>query len=504
MKKVIIVTFISILLLFFTLIWWTSKNDPYSSDTWVKPFFNTTIDKNGEIILKQVTSIHVLNTPFNKVFMYIQDFFRIEGDVLNSEKPFKGDENRIIEKIHRERFLCNRPYVISGGHFSELYVRNLGIFYNAMLDSRIVTSKKDWIVRQESTLQTIAVDLELLRLERGIEYTTFIPINSNTFVSADFNTYPSDSLFAIVYTLNVASDPKFISSAIPTKYPIFKYPLQTKKSALLLIFKYRSILSKAVSSYLNYVINPQDGLIKKDIYLASARDSLKRKSSFYDNVIAWATARDATKLGIIISCPNIYLNKNNLCDFDKWKQNIINNFWNNNSGLFINDLSQASIKNHTFTGEEFIVIPIGFFNVSNAGDRSILVKMINFVRKNNLDKPFPLIYSQKNDIKNLDFFVKYFAPSYMGDSIWSHLGQQYIETLILLSPYEPSFLIDAQKYVEIYKNNIIKYGGYPELYNKNGNIFRTLFYKSMLHTGWVINFEQTEMLFNNYSLGLKN
>ncbi len=498
MKKLF--SLIVFLIIIFSLgFWWVDKNNPYSKNTWVKPFFTTSFDKNGQIILKKTRNLYVFNSPFSKLLMYFQSIFRVETDVYFSERPFKGNEQQIIDQIHNERFNVNTPYTISGGHFPDLYVRNFGVFYSAMLDSRIPSSKSDWETRQRVTLQTIAIDLELLKQTNGQEYTTFTPINSNTFVGTNFNTYPSDSLFAIVYTLNAAINPNFISISLPAKINDFNYSLQTTNAAKNLVSTYKLTLTKAINNYLIYVIDSNTGLIKKDITLSSARDSIKRQSSFYDNVIAWGTAKDAISLGLKINCPNFYLNSNS-CDFNKWKENIIKNFWDDRDGLFINDLSSESIKNHEYTGEEFIVTSLNFLDFRNSDDRAKLIKMVNYVQKNNLDKPFPLFYAQKDEVNNLYFFVHYFATSYMGQSIWSHLGQEYIETLILLGNYDPKFLSDAESGLDAYKNNILKYGGYPELYDKNGNIFKTPFYKSMLHTGWVINYEQAKMMLENTTM----
>jgi hypothetical protein len=72
---------------------------------------------------------------------------------------------------------------------------------------------------------------------------------------------------------------------------------------------------------------------------------------------------------------------------------------------------------------------------------------------------------------------------------------EYIKTLIYLSNDNPKLLLDAKKYLTIYKNNIEKYGGYPEVYDSNGKILKTRIYRSVLHNGWVINYEQTKMLY---------
>lgn len=41
---------------------------------------------------------------------------------------------------------------------------------------------------------------------------------------------------------------------------------------------------------------------------------------------------------------------------------------------------------------------------------------------------------------------------------------------------------------------MLRYGGFPEVYDPNGNLLQTAFYKSILQTGWVIGFEQARAM----------
>jgi len=140
-----------------------------------------------------------------------------------------------------------------------------------------------------------------------------------------------------------------------------------------------------------------------------------------------------------------------------------------------------------------------FLEVNNKQDRTYLLQMIQYVKKHKLDQPFPLHYSTVDLPEKLYRPVRHFAPSYMGTSIWSHWGMEYIKTLILLENYHPSLLLDAKKHLTTYKENIEKYGGYPETYDKHGKLLKTRLYRSVLHNGWVINYEQAKMLLANKS-----
>ncbi len=420
----------------------------------------------------------------------LQEFGRILPGRFLQEKPLTGNDSQIISQIHSNRFNPTKPYIISASHFGELYVRNFGIFYSALLDSRIGSSQTDWINRERVGLQTVALDLELLK-QSGKEYTTFTPITPNGYVGVNIYQEPSDSLFALLWTLHSLTEPNFITSIFPGGTPI--YQLQTVNAGKKLIAAYKTTLTKAVNQYIAEITDAKTGLIRKNILLSSARDQIKRQSSFYDNVIAWSTAKLAISLGLDITCPSV-LQTNKICDFDKWKQKIIVTFWDEKTGIFLDDLSKESIANHTYSADAFIVTSTQFLDFTNKKEREMLEKEIAYVQRHNLDKPFPLFYATEDQPNKLYFFNKYFATSYMGQSIWSHWGMEYIKTLLLLSSRNPKYVTDAQNALDAYAQNIQKYGGYPELYDKYGKIFQTSVYRSLLQTGWVVNYEEAEVM----------
>jgi hypothetical protein len=256
-----------------------------------------------------------------------------------------------------------------------------------------------------------------------------------------------------------------------------------------LIKQYKDSLKDLLETYMREILDDKTKLIKKKLLMASARDGIKRQSSFYDNVIAWATIRHAKKLG---------LSTISQAELQQWKTRILQAFWNDSAGIFLDDLSAFAKKEKLFSADSFIVISTGFFDPANNEDMYRLKHMIRYVKKHKLDKPFPLHYSLIDQPNNLYRPVKHFAPNYMGTSIWSHWGMEYIKALLIVAKADPSLLIDAQKYMAAYKANIEHYGGYPEGYNVDGKILHTRLYRSVLHNGWVINYEQTKMLLKNY------
>lgn len=129
MKKIIIIIFLFIIISFFGALY-TNLISPYSSISLIKPFFITEVLPDSTIRIVQQNKIHFISTPFDWDIHMMTSLFRVFGNARFSEKPFCCTEKEIIEKIHDERFNVNKPYIISGGHFTEFYPRNFGLFYS--------------------------------------------------------------------------------------------------------------------------------------------------------------------------------------------------------------------------------------------------------------------------------------------------------------------------------------------------------------------------------------
>jgi len=464
------------------LIFIANSTSPYSNPTLIDSPFSTSVTNKREITLQQTHEVSFTKNIFIDTFAKGNKNLRFIVFILFPERPVKGNEAEIIKTIHKQSFDPQKPYIISGSHFADMYARNPGIFYNAVLDNRIALDKEDWTNRQRSYLESIALHLELLKQSKQ-EYTTFIPVAGSVYTAENVYTQPSDSLFGLLFALSALQNEHFIHELYPSPHrPL--YPLQTQHAAMQLVKNHKTDLSRVVNNYYEYVIDSQTGLVKKDITLSSARDGIKRESSFYDNVIVWATLKYAKDLGILDKQIN----------FDAWKTKIETAFWSETEGLFIDDLSKESQQKKLFSADAFIVLGSGFFNMHNTEDKRKLIKLIVYVNTHHLNEPFPLHYASSDQPDRLYGPVKAFAPSYMGKTIWSHWGIEYIKALILLSPQDPHYKKEAEKYLEMYKKNIEKYGGYPELYDANGTIYQTPFYKSVLLTSWVVNYEQAKML----------
>ena len=437
---------------------------------------------NNNFVLTQTTDVHFSHQTKHKLQTYLHSGLRIATASLKKEHALHGSEEEIIKQIHTIRYAETNSYVITGGHFSQLFVRNLGVFFNALLDPRIPSTETDWRHRQSIALRTVALDLEVFH-QAGKEFTTIVPIRKGLYTGLNLYARPSDSLHAIVFTLNALVDETFVETLLPMQYKT-KHTLQTKKAAQKLVKTYKKTLTDLITVYKNDLLDPQTNIVKKDLLVSSARDGIKRKSSFYDNVILWNTLRLAHKLNLKITSEK---------ELQDLKKRILEIFWDKTRGIFLDDLSGKKL----FSADSFIVTSTQFLDFKKSSERKYLLAMVEYVKKNKIDQPFPLHYSTIDEPTKLYRPVRHFAPSYMGTSIWCHWGMEYIKTLIYLANDNPKLLSEAKKHMQTYKKNIETYGGYAEVYDQHGKLLQTRLYRSVLHNGWVVNYEQTKMLLKN-------
>lgn len=393
----------------------------------------------------------------------------------------------IIRNTHQNRFGKDVPFLISGEHFSVLYPRSLGIFYHTILDSRTALNSQDWKNRQIIFLKTLTLILEVYDKTDTLS-TTIVPIWRHSVTLVNIYAPPSDTLYSILFALKSLQSSKSMTDVYPFE-TVQPYKLQTPDAAQQLITTYNSSLKRHLHNYYYSVYDPQTGLVKKDIYLSSTKDSVKRSSSFYDNVIFWKTMQLAQDLGLIEK-DSLFLN--NL------KQRILTTFWLDDRGYFLEELSPDAVKNKWYSSDWLIAYQTGFLDPDNITDRYYLEKSVNYVINNRIDLPFGMRYQQDIRPNQLHSMVRLFAREYGSTAIWSHWGMEWTKLLIRLSQISHSqfYLEKAHQQLIAYEENIERYGGYPEVYKTDGNIYRTRFYRGIRSTGWIVNYEQALKMYS--------
>jgi phosphatidylglycerophosphate synthase len=336
---------------------------PYSSDSFVQTPFTTSY-RDGQIILIEHYTPHIYHSWYMSTVAYLEQLVTVFWDRIRSPEEPPGNVQSIIANIHAQRFDPSKPYLISGDQFDGLYLRNLSTFYQDLLDPRTALSPVDWRNRERIALQSLAYGLSATQ-QLKFPVTTLLPISPRGVIAVNFWNYPSDTMFSLFEQIqSLENNPA------------------TRHATLLLQQQYKSGLLAAYQNYITTVRDPRTGLVRSNIHLSSARDSVQRQSSFYDNVILWKTEQLAAQLGFA----NISSNS-----LTALRQTIIRRYWNKSAGYFIDDMSKDG--RNAYSSDWLIALPLGFLNPSNPADRSKLEQISVYIDKQHLASPLPIRYT---------------------------------------------------------------------------------------------------------------
>jgi len=454
--------------------------DPFTRFTVVKlPFqahrsderINAT-DENHQITVRQEL--------WWKAFAWAKNGIQIVSSRYISRPSAKASTvSGIITDIRRHRFNPKRLLLISGDHFSALFVRNLGIFYYPTLDTRIADSEDEWRDRQAVYLQTLGYALGVFK-KHPIPATTIVPTGRYRATCVNVYAYPPDTVYSLMYALSSLLGKE---KATAWDYSKPTHKLETVQVAEELLENYRETLRKLYDHYYMTVYDHASGLVRKDMHFSGAKDITRRQGSFYDNVMLWKTASLAMELGIIKEDDEFLY---------QLKRRITKAFWLEREGYFLEDLSDEGIKNRYYSSEWLIALITGFLDPAKTTERQYYERSVAYIRRQVIDKPFPLKYHHDTRGHRQFWIVRMAVASYGGDAIWSFWGMEYIKTLLRLYEItnDQNYLRDADKHIKSYKKVMLRDGGFPEVYDNKGNLLQTFLYRSIIQTGWVIGFEQ--------------
>ena len=478
---------VAFLIFLFCLLALTSYlTNPFSRYSSVKTAFSTSLDADNQLILHQSGDIPVRSNFFYNGFSTAKSIYYIVTNVYEKNRGTQAkDLAGIIREIHEKRFNPDNLYLISGDHFNTLYIRSLGIFYSTILDPRTALDETDWVHRQQIYLQTTAYALDVFAQTPTLS-TTIVPVGSRSVTLLNVYSPPSDTMFSLLYALRVMQT----SIDLFTVYPFDQTvggTYQTRTASQALVTYYMPTLQRQYNFYLASVVDPKTGLIRKDILLSGTKDIAKRQSAFYDNVILWKTEQLAQQLGVTPPDQN---------HLDELKAKILQTYWLPDKGYFLEDQSDAAIKNSYYSSDWLIVLETGFLTLQNPSEVQYYQRSVEFIQKNGIDQPFGLHYQMKDREEREYTLVKLFVPEYGGTAIWSHWGIEYVKALISLYKVtgKTEYLDTAQKQLDAYSANIVKYRCYPEVYSSNGKMLQNFFYKSVCETGWVVNYEEASKM----------
>lgn len=465
----------------------TYITNPFAKLSIIRLPFRIHLDKKTGQAINNNAKLTIKNRWYWRWFaIYQSGLYIITTRYIHSPRSDGKTVDEIISDIHTLRYDPNKLLLISGDHFNGLFVRNLGVFYYPMLDRSLPSTAADWRDRQEVYLQTVAYALGVFAKDPNLT-TTIVPMGRYTATCVDFYAYPSDSLFGILYALAALSGHE---DARPYRYAPTKYPLDTKTATKRLIEQYDGTLKTLYERYHSKIIDPETGIIRRDVHLSGAKDITRRYSAFYDNVVYWKTTQIAMKLGVI---------PDNQKYLSKLKRTIIDTFWLEKKGYFLEDLSDEGVKNNYYSSDWLIVLSTGFLDPLDRKESAYYTRSIDYIQKQKIDQPFAIKYQQETRAHRQFFAVRLAVASYGGDAIWSFWGMEYIKVLTLLYRHTDNakYAETAKYHLDKYEEKMLEYGGFPEVYDAQGKLLQTPLYRSIRQTGWVIGFEQAREMYRS-------
>ncbi len=454
--------------------------DPFSRFTLIRHTYTAAmvndtieaIDDNQKLVVSQFLPLRLFAILKNGVHIVSSRYHKRPA---SGSKTVRG----IIDDIYDLRFNPGKLLLTSGDHFSALFVRNLGVFYYPTLDRSIPANNRRWHDRQIVYLQTLAYALGVFSKQDTLT-TTIVPTGRHRATCVNFYAYPSDTLYGILFSLAALSgkqDAKIFT------YADNVHDLHTVPAAKLLLKTYRDSLREHYKRYYDKAFDEKAGLVNTNLRMSGAKDITKRSSALYDNVVFWKTTELAQTLGLI---PR---DKAFLRDL---KRRILMTFWLEKEGYFLEDLSGEGRVEKYYSSDWLIVLATGFLSPENEQERHYFERSIDYIQRKKIDRPFAIKYQHETRAHRQFLAVRLAVASYGGDSIWSFWGMEYIKALMLL--YRETgwkkYLDDADYHIAKYKHAMKRDKGFPEVYDRDGNLLETPLYRSIRQTGWVIGFEQ--------------
>ncbi len=454
--------------------------NPFNRFSIVRINFRARIQQKILTTINQNYRLKVSQKPWYKAFAVLKNGVHIlSSRYIKSPRSRAQNVPDIIADIRKLRFNPDKLLLTSGDHFSALFVRNLGVFYYPTLDASIADSVDDWHKRQLVYIQTLAYALGVFHKSKKLT-TTIVPTGRSRATCVNFYAYPSDTLYGMLFALAALLGHE--SGRVET-YKSSHHELDSIVPAKLLLDEYSETLKRLYRDYRLAVFDEKTGLIDPVIHLSGAKDITRRESAFYDNVVFWKTSQLAQTLG---------LTEKDEAFLESLKQRIVKTFWLEKEGYFLEDLSQEGKAKKYYSSDWLIVLATGFLRPSEKTEQKYYERSIAYIQAKKIDRPFALKYQHETRAHRQFLAVRLAVASYGGDAIWSFWGMEYIKSLLLLHKHtgNKDYLDTADYHIKKYKEKMLEYGGFPEVYDAKGNLLQTFAYRSIRQTGWVIGFEQ--------------
>ena len=214
-----------------------------------------------------------------------------------------------------------------------------------------------------------------------------------------------------------------------------------------LVEKHKDFLNREIKKYFRTLYDPQTGLVR-EIPFSIPKDVIMRNRSCVANSFMIFTQKLLDK-----SFPEL----NNPFAGRDLRNPFIDAFWNRYHRYFRNDLE----RDGDVVSADANIMP---YWLGVIDDKKMLKSLIDSIKKEHLDEPFPLKYHSFSDQRWMRTHpaARFFSPNYQGDSIWTMMGPIYID---LEYEFYPD---DARAHLRKYLELIEQYKAYVEVFEPDG------------------------------------
>ncbi len=324
---------------------------------------------------------------------------------------YTGNAENICRQIVKNCYNTKKNYfMVSAGHFSEFYSRDFGWCTAPLIRLGYETEVRN----------SLEYALQIFSKHKRITTT----INPDG-IPFDFPKPGPDSLAYTIHSLRLLGNNNLIE-------------------------KYFELLNEQILHYFNLVFDREQGLANSH-HFSSMKDHAIRRSSCYDNTLLAMLKKDLRDLPLVNPFEEFDLNRT-----------IKKKFWAGR--YFLDDLS----------GSDYVAGDANVFPYWTGvySSKEMLKASIDSIRKEGLDKPFPIKYTSARH-KGMKFSIgNLFAPNYEVNSIWMHMGPLYVR---LVKKINKKLF---EQYLKKYTQLIETHKNFLEVFSFDGQPFKTTFYKT--------------------------
>lgn len=454
-----------------------STNDYYDTEYSSVHGFSTT-----QIVAPKLLSGNF--GEFSAHYIQIGNFF-IEAMNIRATHDSFSSFDALYEETVKNTFKPDDIIFLTTGdpHSRAFYLRNFGVFYTGLTNPQNAINEEDYINRITITIESLSFVLDLFEEESFS--TTVVPVGGDYFVAVNYFAPPSDSLLGVLTALESLSSPEYESLI----YANIQKDGIRKGQELLAV--HRTSLRAKLFDVINEMHNVTiEGITLPmlDAHLAysSATDTRQEPQRFVVSANMYSTIQKARTLGL--------LNDQEITEhlgmpLHEYKSRILTVF--GDQGYIKNSVHPEFTYNADPARNivlDFAHQKNGFWNLDDPKEAYLYAHTAEIIlrdpRFRNEDGRGFVMSITNPDVP---FLHSISTPSYQGRTVWPHYNIEFAAGLEMLSENfgNETYRSEAESIVTYIVDSSLKYGGYPEVLNEKGTMYRTYIYKSAHANAWI-------------------